>query len=107
MCFSNIVQHLRGSLPAGFIASGCPTVPFSKFCVEFFLRVPRAIFLPDGLMIAHGGVSHDDCLEKGLDWKKLNEDANCLQDFVWARVHEKKKFSYPNRTSKEWPSHLH
>jgi len=69
-------------------------------CVEFFKRVPRAVFLPDGLLITHGGVPHEDCLEGGLDWQKLNHDPHCLQDFTWARMHESKKLSFPNRSSK-------
>ena len=60
-----------------------------RVCIEFFETIPRAVFLPDGLMIAHGGVPHEDCQEKGLSWEMLNEDSDCLQAFVWGRVHEK------------------
>ena len=71
-----------------------------RVCIEFFETIPRAVFLPDGLMIAHGGVPHEDCQEGGLNWEMLNENSDCLQDFVWGRVHENKKLSYPNRASK-------
>ena len=67
--------------------------------IEFFKRMPRAIFLPDGLLIAHAGVPHTDLHEKidGLD--KLNDD-DCLQDFVWTRAHERAPKRRVNRNTK-------
>lgn len=68
--------------------------------ISFFKKMPRAVFLPDGLVIAHAGVPHtdrhDDFEEPGF----LGEDVESLQDFVWSRAHERAPKRRPNRTSK-------
>jgi hypothetical protein len=62
-------------------------------------RTPRAIFLPDGLLAAHGGVPHRDLHER----LKKAEDLDlpeCLQDFVWTRLHPRAPRRIPNRSSR-------
>ena len=69
------------------------------FAIRFFRFAPRAIFLPDGLVVVHGGVP------LGLRFPSIGvpadlERAECLQDFVWTRAHERARKKIPNPTSK-------
>jgi hypothetical protein len=68
-----------------------------KVAIEFFKRMPRAIFMPDGLLIAHGGVPHTDLPVESFE--QLNEP-KYLQDFVWTRAHERAPKRIPNRNTK-------
>ncbi|MET0397995.1 MAG: metallophosphoesterase family protein [Longimicrobiaceae bacterium] len=66
---------------------------------RFFARAPRALFFPDGLLVAHGGVPHTDLhamLAEGGDWN----DPRVLQDFVWLRAHPRARKRIPNRTTR-------
>ena len=67
-----------------------------KLAVRLAARSPRALFFPDGLLVAHGGFPlgdlHPRLLETG-DWN----DAACLSDFVWTRAHPKARRKMPNR----------
>lgn len=70
-----------------------------QFAIRFFRFAPRAIFLPDGLVVVHGGVP------LGLRFPSIAvpgdlERAECLQDFVWTRAHERARKKIPNPTSK-------
>ena len=65
--------------------------------IDFIKWMPRAIFMPDGLLIAHGGVPHTDLPVESFE--QLNEPAY-LQDFVWTRAHERAPEKIPNRNSK-------
>ncbi|HEV2146411.1 MAG TPA: metallophosphoesterase [Longimicrobiaceae bacterium] len=74
-------------------------VRLGRLIVAFFARAPRAIFFPDGLLAAHGGVPHVDLhaeLEEGGDWN----DPRVLQDFVWLRAHPRARRRIPNRTTR-------
>jgi hypothetical protein len=67
-----------------------------KLAIELFARMPRALFLPDGLLVAHGGFPLIDQHEK----LRLSGDWNapeCLSDFVWTRAHPKVRKKLPNR----------
>jgi hypothetical protein len=70
-----------------------------KLAVRLFARAPRALFLPDGLLVAHGGFPlvdlHADLLERH-EWN----DPRCLTDFVWTRAHPKARRKMPNRTTR-------
>jgi hypothetical protein len=67
-----------------------------KVAVRLFARAPRALFFPDGLLVAHGGFPlvdlHSRLAETG-DWN----DPMCLSDFVWTRAHPKARKKLPNR----------
>jgi hypothetical protein len=67
-----------------------------KLALRLTARAPCALFLPNGLLVAHGGFPlvdlHAKLAETG-DWN----DAACLTDFVWARAHPKAKRKIPNR----------
>jgi hypothetical protein len=67
--------------------------------IEFFSRMPRALFLPDGLLVAHAGVPHTDLHEKIDSLESLNEP-QCLEDFVWTRAHERAPKRRPNRNTR-------
>jgi 3',5'-cyclic AMP phosphodiesterase CpdA len=67
--------------------------------VRLFARAPRALFLPDGLLVAHGGFPLVDLhaeLEASGDWNA----PRALGDFVWTRAHPKARKKLPNRASR-------
>ena len=70
-----------------------------KLAVRLIARSPRALFLPDGLLVAHGGFPlvdlHARLAETG-DWN----DPACLSDFTWSRLHAKARRKMPNRHSR-------
>ncbi|WP_201835059.1 metallophosphoesterase [Microvirga zambiensis] len=70
-----------------------------KVAVRLFARAPRALFFPDGLLVAHGGFPLTDLharLAETGDWN----DPMCLSDFVWTRAHPKARKKLPNRFSR-------
>jgi hypothetical protein len=67
-----------------------------KLAVRFFEQAPHALFLPDGLLIAHAGFPLVDLharLEESGDWN----DPACLSDFTWTRAHPTARKKMPNR----------
>jgi hypothetical protein len=71
----------------------------ARLAVRLFARAPRAVFLPDGLLVAHAGVPLVDlhaALEASGDWN----DARALTDFAWTRAHPKARRKLPNRASR-------
>ena len=66
--------------------------------VRLFERAPRALFFPDGLLVAHGGFPLSD-LHAALTEESWN-DPRCLSDFVWSRAHPKARKKMPNRTTR-------
>lgn len=70
-----------------------------KAAVRLMARAPRALFFPDGLLVAHGGFPLGDSHERlaaSMDWN----DPQCLSDFVWTRAHPKARRKMPNRMSR-------
>ena len=70
-----------------------------KLAVRLVAEAPRALFLPDGLLVAHGGFPLRDLHERlahSSDWN----DPQCLIDFVWARAHPRARKKLPNRSSR-------
>ncbi|HET7229686.1 MAG TPA: metallophosphoesterase family protein [Longimicrobium sp.] len=70
-----------------------------RLIIRFFGRAPRALFFPDGLLVAHGGIPHTDLhaeLAQTRDWN----DPRVLQDFVWLRAHPRARKRIPNRTTR-------
>jgi len=70
-----------------------------KLAVRLFADAPRALFFPDGLLVAHGGFPLADLhaeLAAGGDWN----DPRCLSDFVWTRAHPRARRKIPNRVSR-------
>ena len=69
-----------------------------KLAVRFFAQAPHALFLPDGLLIAHAGFPLSDLhakLEETGDWN----DPACMSDFTWTRAHPTARRKMPNRFS--------
>lgn len=67
-----------------------------KLAVRLFRQAPRALFMPDGLLVAHAGFPLTDLhqrLEETGDWN----DPACLSDFTWARAHPTARRKMPNR----------
>jgi hypothetical protein len=70
-----------------------------KLAVRIVADAPRALFFPDGLLVAHGGFPLRDLHERlavSGDWN----DPQCLSDFVWTRAHPRARKKLPNRTSR-------
>ena len=67
--------------------------------IRLIAAAPRALFFPDGLLVAHGGFPlrdlHDDLLAHA-NWN----DPRALTDFVWTRAHPKARTKMPNRASR-------
>jgi hypothetical protein len=70
-----------------------------KLAVRLFARAPRALFLPDGLLIAHGGFPLVDLHPQLAETGNWNDPA-CLSDFVWTRAHPTARRKLPNRFSR-------
>ena len=70
---------------------------FGRAFVDAAALAPRAIFFP-GLLAVHGGFPHRDSWE-GLQERADLHTPDCLQDFVWNRLHRSKK-RLPNRSSR-------
>jgi hypothetical protein len=70
-----------------------------KVAVRLFARAPRALFFPDGLLIAHGGFPLVDLHARLAETGNWN-DPECLSDFVWTRAHPKARRKLPNRFSR-------
>jgi hypothetical protein len=70
-----------------------------KLALRLTAHAARALFFPDGLLVAHGGFPltdlHAALVETG-DWN----DPKCLSDFVWSRAHPKARRKMPNRFSR-------
>jgi hypothetical protein len=67
-----------------------------KLAIQLFANAPRALFFPDGLLVAHGGFPLADLhlnLQETGDWNA----PSCLSDFVWARAHPTARKKLPNR----------
>jgi hypothetical protein len=67
--------------------------------IGLFAKAPRALFFPDGLLAAHGGVPLVD-LHEGLKVTRNWNDPGCLADFVWTRAHPTARRKLPNRFSR-------
>jgi hypothetical protein len=71
-----------------------------KLAVRFFAQAPHALFLPDGLLVAHAGFPLGDLhaqLEKSGNWN----DLACLSDFTWTRAHPTARKKMPNRFTRD------
>ncbi|HYO93973.1 MAG TPA: metallophosphoesterase [Polyangiaceae bacterium] len=70
-----------------------------KLALRLTAHAPRALFFPDGLLVAHGGfplVDLHPALAATGDWNH----PTCLSDFVWGRAHPKARRKLPNRFSR-------
>jgi hypothetical protein len=70
-----------------------------QLIIRFFRRAPRALFFPDGLLVAHGGIPHTDLHAELAEEGNWN-DPRVLQDFVWLRAHPRARKRIPNRTTR-------
>lgn len=70
-----------------------------KLGVRIIASAPRALFFPDGLLVAHGGFPLTD-LHQGLAESGNWNDERCLADFVWTRAHPRARKKLPNRSSR-------
>ena len=71
-------------------------VQAGKLALRLTARAPCALFLPNGLLVAHGGFPLLDLHAKLAETGDFNDPA-CLSDFVWARAHPKARRKLPNR----------
>ncbi len=68
----------------------------TKTAQALFRHAPRALLLPGGLLVAHGGVPHVDLLD-GIQSAADLADPRMLSDFVWTRLHETARRRTPDR----------
>lgn len=71
----------------------------AKLALRLTEHAPRALFFPDGMLVAHGGFPLTDLHAALLETSDWNSKA-CLADFVWARAHPKARRKMPNRHSR-------
>jgi hypothetical protein len=74
---------------------GREQVELAKLLIPFWQSRPKAVILPDGTLLAHGGFPHTDMhtlLQTPADLAR----PNCLNDFLWARLAETAR-KRPNR----------
>jgi Calcineurin-like phosphoesterase len=74
-------------------------VRVGKLAVRLTAQAPRALFFPDGLLVAHGGFPLVDLHAALVATQNWNDPA-CLSDFVWGRAHPKARRKLPNRFSR-------
>ena len=70
-----------------------------KLAVRLAASAPRALFLPDGLLVTHGGfplVDLHPMLRETGEWN----DPRCLSDFTWTRAHPRARKTLPNRSTR-------
>ncbi len=70
-----------------------------KLVVRVVANAPRALFFPDGLLVAHGGFPLTDLHKRLAETRDWN-DPQCLTDFVWSRAHPRARRKLPNRMSR-------
>lgn len=97
--FTSLVEPSDFSILLNENLSEEAVVRTGKLAVRLFANAPRALFLPDGLLVAHGGFPLAD-LHSSL-WETGNwNDPRCLSDFVWTRLHPTARKKLPNRHTK-------
>ena len=67
--------------------------------IDVVANARRAVFLPDGLVVAHGGIPQAD-LWPTLTSREAFQQPLCLQDFVWTRAHPRAARRVPSRLSR-------
>jgi len=70
-----------------------------RMAVRLFARAPRALFFPDGLLVAHAGFPLVD-LHAELEAHGDFNAPRALVDFAWVRLHPKARRKLPNRASR-------
>ena len=74
-------------------------VALGLLTIRLAARLPRALFLPDGLFVTHGGFPLTD-LHEELRATSAWNDERCLADFTWTRAHPRARRKIPNRVSR-------
>jgi Calcineurin-like phosphoesterase len=97
--FSSSVQPAEFSEWLNRKEPNSPWCRLAIWVINFFKKAPRAVLLPDGLLLAHGGVPHVDKHEKIQSADDFDLD-DVGMDFVWTRLHPDAKRKIPNRHSR-------
>jgi hypothetical protein len=74
-------------------------VELAKAFIRFCSGRPRAVFLPDGTLVAHGGFPHTDVQKEIATLADLGRP-RAQDDFLWARIAESARVKRPNRGSR-------
>jgi hypothetical protein len=90
---SDFAEYLNENLSAEWI------VRAGVLAIRLAESAPRALFFPDGLLVAHGGFPLIDLHERLRETGEWN-DPQVLEDFVWTRAHPKARRKLPNRYSR-------
>ncbi len=73
----------------------CERIALAQLVIPFFQTRPKAVILPDGTLLAHGGFPHTDTHTQIRTPADLG-NPTCLSDFVWGRIAENPR-KRPNR----------
>jgi hypothetical protein len=71
-------------------------VAVARAFIRFCEGRPKAVFLPDGTLITHGGFPHTDEQKEIATLADLCRP-KCIDDFLWARIAESARVKRPNR----------
>jgi|GEM_PF-2535536 len=74
-------------------------VQLARAFIRFCAGRPKALFLPDGTLITHGGFPHTDA-QKDISTLTDLCQPKCIDDFLWARIAESARVKRPNRGSR-------
>lgn len=74
-------------------------VELARAFVRFCAGRPKAVFLPDGTLFAHGGFPHTDAQKDIAVLADLCRP-RCRDDFLWGRIAESARVKRPNRGSR-------
>jgi hypothetical protein len=74
-------------------------VELARAFIRFCAGRPKAVFLPDGTLFAHGGFPHTD-IQKDIATLADLCRPRCVDDFLWARIAESARVKRPNRGSR-------
>jgi len=95
----NGTKFVSGCEPSeftGYLNSKPELKDFGIALCNLLKRLPRALFLPDGLLCTHGGVPHEDLQESLKSENDLNSE-RALTDFTWTRIHSNAPRKIVNR----------
>ncbi|MEA4862753.1 MAG: metallophosphoesterase [Victivallaceae bacterium] len=73
---------------------------FGQRLITLMRRMPHALFLPDGMVAAHGGVPHTD-VQRTIHSPADLDTINARQDFVWGRFDPRHPRVMPDRARKD------
>jgi hypothetical protein len=91
-------SQLNAAIASG-ASDAAERTELARAFIRFCAARPRAVFLPDGTLVAHGGFPHTD-VQKDIAALADLCRPRCQDDFLWARIAETARVKRPNRGSR-------